>query len=296
MDGADIIFSAAPSSGADFFIITIGSTVNINTPSAGSVTSSTIASNAVVEAKIADGAVTNDKIASGISASKITGLSTDSITEGNSKVEVVDTGTGYVTTEVDGTEVSRALPSGNTIFTSAIFGANTSKVDGSGQGISILYGGGTSNQGLIACTHTNGLDIQNSTSVSIGQNGFPNQDYANFTTNGATFFVGGNVKLQVNASGVTTYYSILPNADSTLNLGANATRFANVYADTYYGDGQNLTGVASTVADGCIYENSQTISNNYTISTNKNAMSAGPITIANGVTLTIPSGSVYTIV
>ena len=102
--------------------------------------------------------------------------------------------------------------------------------------------------------------------------------------------------LQVNASGVTTYYSILPNADSTLNLGANATRFANVYADTYYGDGQNLTGVASTVADGCIYENSQTISNNYTITTNKNAMSAGPITIANGVTLTIPSGSVYTIV
>ena len=297
MDGADIIFSAAPSSGADFFIITIGSTVNINTPSAGSVTSSTIASNAVVEAKIADGAVTNNKIASGISASKITGLSTDSITEGDSKVEVVDTGSAsHVSTEVDGTLISRAFSGGSTHFKSGVFGAAHNITDGQGQAISLMYGGGTSNQGLIACTHTNGLDIQNSTSVSIGQNGFPNQDYANFTTNGATFFVGGNVKLQVNASGVTTYYSILPNADSTLNLGANATRFANVYADTYYGDGQNLTGVASTVADGCIYENSQTISNNYTISTNKNAMSAGPITIANGVTLTIPSGSVYTIV
>ena len=297
MDGADIIFSAAPSSGADFFIITIGSTVNINTPSAGSVTSSTIASNAVVEAKIADGAVTNNKIASGISASKITGLSTDSITEGDSKVEVVDTGSAsHVSTEIDGTLISRAFSGGSTHFKSGVFGAAHNITDGQGQAISLMYGGGTSNQGLIACTHTNGLDIQNSTSVSIGQNGFPNQDYANFTTNGATFFVGGNVKLQVNASGVTTYYSILPNADSTLNLGANATRFANVYADTYYGDGQNLTGVASTVADGCIYENSQTISNNYTISTNKNAMSAGPITIANGVTLTIPSGSVYTIV
>ena len=67
-------------------------------------------------------------------------------------------------------------------------------------------------------------------------------------------------------------------------------------ATSYTGDGSNLTGVASAVADGCIYENSQTISNNYTISTNKNALSAGPITIANGVTLTIPSGSVYTIV
>ena len=69
-----------------------------------------------------------------------------------------------------------------------------------------------------------------------------------------------------------------------------------VAATSYTGDGSNLTGVASAVADGCIYENSQTISNNYTISTNKNALSAGPITIANGVTLTIPSGSTYVIV
>ena len=297
MDGADIIFSSAPATNADFFIITIGSTVNINTPSAGSVTTSTIASGAVVEAKIADGAVTNNKIASGISASKITGLSTDSITEGDSKVEVVDTGSAsHVSTEIDGTLISRAFAGGSTHFKSGVFGAAHNITDGQGQSISLMYGGGTSNVGLIACTHTNGLDIQNNAAVSIGQNGFPNQDYANFTTNGANFFVGGNVKLQVNASGVTTYYSILPNADSTLNLGANATRFANVYADTYYGDGANLTGVASTVADGCIYENSQTISNNYTISTNKNAMSAGPITVASGATLTIPSGSTYTIV
>ena len=69
-----------------------------------------------------------------------------------------------------------------------------------------------------------------------------------------------------------------------------------VAATSYTGDGSSLTGIASTVADGCIYENSQTISTNYTISTNKNALSAGPITIANGVTLTVPSGSTYTIV
>ena len=69
-----------------------------------------------------------------------------------------------------------------------------------------------------------------------------------------------------------------------------------VAATSYTGDGSSLTGVASTVADGCIYENSQTISNNYTITTNKNAMSAGPITVASGATLTIPSGSTYTIV
>lgn len=45
------------------------------------------------------------------------------------------------------------------------------------------------------------------------------------------------------------------------------------------------------VANGAIYENSQTITSNYTITSGKNAMSAGPITINSGVTVTVPSGS-----
>ena len=55
-------------------------------------------------------------------------------------------------------------------------------------------------------------------------------------------------------------------------------------------------GVDSTVADGCIYENNQTISNDFTTSTTKNSMSAGPITIASGKVLTVPDNSTYTIV
>ena len=39
----------------------------------------------------------------------------DNINEGNSKVEVVDAGTGYVTTEVDGTEQIRTIPNQTTI-------------------------------------------------------------------------------------------------------------------------------------------------------------------------------------
>ena len=60
--------------------------------------------------------------------------------------------------------------------------------------------------------------------------------------------------------------------------------------------GANLTGVAILKADGCVLENSQTISNNYTMTTNKNGVSAGDITVTNGVTVTIPSGSRYVIV
>jgi hypothetical protein len=38
------------------------------------------------------------------------------------------------------------------------------------------------------------------------------------------------------------------------------------------------------------------VNTNYTISTSKNAMSAGPITVASGVSVTVPSGSTWTIV
>ena len=57
-----------------------------------------------------------------------------------------------------------------------------------------------------------------------------------------------------------------------------------------------MTGVSSQKADGCITENSQTISNNYTMGTNKSGISAGPITIANNVTVNIGAGSRYVIV
>ena len=69
-----------------------------------------------------------------------------------------------------------------------------------------------------------------------------------------------------------------------------------VAATAYTGDGSALTGVSSQVADGCITENSLTISNNYTMTTNKSGVSAGDIIIASGVTVTIPSGSRYVIV
>ena len=61
-------------------------------------------------------------------------------------------------------------------------------------------------------------------------------------------------------------------------------------------DGSALTGVASTTGGGAIYENSATISASRTIPSGSNGMSAGPIAVANGVTLTVSSGSVYTVV
>ena len=56
------------------------------------------------------------------------------------------------------------------------------------------------------------------------------------------------------------------------------------------------TAAGSNITTLGLYENSATISANYTIGSGNNAMSAGPITVSSGATVTVPSGSVWTIV
>ena len=57
-----------------------------------------------------------------------------------------------------------------------------------------------------------------------------------------------------------------------------------------------IDGAALGAIDDIFYENSTTVSSDYTITSGKNAMSAGPITIGSGVTVTVPSGSTWTVV
>jgi hypothetical protein len=62
--------------------------------------------------------------------------------------------------------------------------------------------------------------------------------------------------------------------------------------------GQVTSVTTATVgaAGGMFYENDITLNTSYTITASKNAMTAGGISLANGVTVTIPSGSTWTIV
>lgn len=55
-------------------------------------------------------------------------------------------------------------------------------------------------------------------------------------------------------------------------------------------------GATGGGVDDCFYENAQTVNSSYSISSGKNAMSTGPITIASGVTVTVPSGSSWSII
>jgi hypothetical protein len=55
------------------------------------------------------------------------------------------------------------------------------------------------------------------------------------------------------------------------------------------------TGSVAFAPGAPVYENTQTISANYAIPSGSSAMSVGPITVASGVSVTIPSGSRWAI-
>ena len=61
----------------------------------------------------------------------------------------------------------------------------------------------------------------------------------------------------------------------------------------YTTDWGNIGGGAS--AGGAIYENKNTITTSYTLTTNYNGMSVGPLTIDSGATVTVPSGQRWVI-
>ena len=270
ISSADIIFSAAPASGADFFIITIGSTVSIGTPSdntvttailqSGSVTAPKLAADAVTTAKITDANVTTAKIADdAVTQAKIADDAVGADQLASSAVVEASIVDGSVATAKIADDAVTAAKLADTSVSAGSYGSATAipaiTVDA---------------QGRITAASTN----------SINTSTIPVADESSDTTCFPVFVTAATGDQAPKTGSNLTFNS------ATGALGATS----------YTGDGSNLTGVASTVADGCIYENSQTISNNYTITTNKNAMSAGPITVASGATLTIPSGSTYTIV
>ena len=66
-------------------------------------------------------------------------------------------------------------------------------------------------------------------------------------------------------------------------------------AEVYDGSAWTAVGGGNSTTEG-LYEHAHTISANYSITSGNNAMSAGPITVDTGVSVTVPTGSTWTIV
>ena len=75
-----------------------------------------------------------------------------------------------------------------------------------------------------------------------------------------------------------------------------------ITATSFSGSGANLTNLPPSAPVGgastnqVFFENDNSVDVNYSVTSGKNAMSAGPIAIKSGITVTVPSGSFWTIV
>lgn len=71
---------------------------------------------------------------------------------------------------------------------------------------------------------------------------------------------------------------------------AGALRFNSTDVSFEGYDGIEWGSIGGGAEDGVFYENEQSVSSSYTVAATKNAMTAGPITINDGVTVTIETG------
>ena len=114
-----------------------------------------------------------------------------------------------------------------------------------------------------------------------------------------TFVTDAKFNGTVGIAGTLTYEDVT-NIDAIGIITARAG--INVSGGTITGDGSGLTGLPAGAPVGgastntVFFENDNSVDVSYTISSGKNAMTAGPIAIKAGVTVTVPSGSFLTIV
>ena len=107
-----------------------------------------------------------------------------------------------------------------------------------------------------------------------------------FSTSGATLD-GGGIKVSTGA---------------TISPIGNASFTGILTASSFIGDGSSLSNLPAGAPVGgastntVFFENDVAVAVNYQITSNKNAMSAGPIAINAGIAVTVPSGSSWTIV
>jgi len=140
---------------------------------------------------------------------------------------------------------------------------------------------------------------------------------AKLSTGGPSWNSSGqlNVTGNLNVTGVvtaTTYYgngSNLSGVVSGIELKQAGSSVGTSITAINFSSGATLTTASAGIStitivggatgggsDRIFYENDQEVTANYTISTSRNAMSAGPVGIATGIIVTIPSGSTWTIV
>ena len=112
---------------------------------------------------------------------------------------------------------------------------------------------------------------------------------------------------RVDATGISTfregfYVGPLAGIAATHYKDGSIRSTGIITASSFVGDGANLSNLPASAPVGgattnkVFFNNDQTVWNSYTIPANTNSGTFGPVTVAAGQTVTIPSGSYWTVV
>lgn len=184
--------------------------------------------------------------------------------------------TGFTVTIPNGTTVSVYCNGTNFFSAEPSFSTGNFTVGGNlaVTGTSTFTGAVTANSVSLGNVTATGNVAANNIAIT----GFANA--ANVVASGNSQFNGtGALKIPVGTNGQRP------------SPATGMVRFSSTDVQFEGYNGSQWTSIGGAAAGGAVYENKQSITANYTMSTNYNGESVGPITIASGVVVTIPSGS-----
>lgn len=122
--------------------------------------------------------------------------------------------------------------------------------------------------------------------------------FSNVTVGTGLTFAGGTLSNTAAGASITNDTATASNlyplfvTSTTGSLSAAYTSNANYLYKPSTGE---LTALEVVASNG-FFVNTQTISADYTLAATNNAMSAGPVTVASGITVTVSSGATWTVV